>query len=85
MVTNNNTYNAIINALRSSPRQWEKYKEDLTKVSIRKLPKRDKKSSSYMLFYDGVFTGTFIKEQFIDLNELNETFWKFDGEFNLFA
>lgn len=82
----NNTYNSIISALQCSSRSWDKFKDDLSKVTVRKLPVRRKETtSSYMVFYDGVFTGLFIKEPYIDLEELKQLGWKFEGEFDLFA
>lgn len=83
---NNKTYNAIISALECTNSLWQRVNKDLTKVSLRKLPIKPKEStSSYLLFYDGVFTGFFIKEQYIDLNELKQIGWNFEGEYNLFA
>ena len=82
----NSTYNSIIGSLQCSKRTWDSVKEDLSKVTIRKLPIRRKETtSSYLVFYDGVFSGIFIKESCIDLEELKQIGWKFEGEFDLFA
>ena len=66
----NATYDNIIKHLKGT-RTWVKISEDLSKITLSKLP-----SKNYGIWYDDAFTGVFIDGSSVNEKELKETGWK---------
>lgn len=65
----------IIEQLHSSPRMWNKVKDNLDKITLRHT-----KSKNYGIFYNGIFAGAFLPGSLIKEEELKDTVYTIDKE-----
>ena len=71
----NTTYQSIIDALHCTLRVWDKVKDNLQDVTIINC----KGGRSYGLSFQGVFLGVFVKVEYINLEDLKETPFKYEN------